>query len=471
MARDVMSSLYRPGGSEGVEDSFQRLEQQADATAAERALAACARALQRRSMDAGAMRTAQTAMLQLIANGIEGPIGQVVAHAALARIQDCSDAGNARSIGYAALATIGDQSTSASEALLAKTVNQAASRRMPSPMAAAARVEGLKLIEAGISGIPEKDMADYGTRMAAAVTDAGNARDIGYDLLETLGKNAKDPALGSLAEAAWEATGQELTHATGLKAQQEAFGLIAAGANGRTGTQVVAEFGKRASNLSSLEVEGARLGRSVLESIATKSIKKEEQLYAAAAHRLSSSRESDYDSITIQNVAFDRLAAGVSGTPERVLAELGLDALGATRDTRNARSMGEVVIETIVTSASDDSVRKSAEKARRKSSGGAGLIGRVLGRDPDAAAVNSIREGLQGIKDAISRREAAQQAVRDEKNMEEIKKMADALAPEPKPADVKVEDKEVVIGGIRIARRPPRQETSAPSGEGEAESK
>ncbi|MBM3461447.1 MAG: hypothetical protein FJX76_05050 [Armatimonadetes bacterium] len=469
-ARDALNAVAaaQSNGSGGaaVAPVLEDLVGRTDASEADRALATFAKRVGERSLPLGAIATAQRIALQAIVDGIQGPLGPVLASAALRAVGDLTREADQRAIAHVALGAIADLTTSDSEKVLAATAKSACAQPLKQASGFAAQKAALTQLSGGVDGGVDAALIRFGRDAAAAISDAGNARSVGYTVLQGLSGFARDPSVATLAKAAYDASGMELTHAVGKAAQETAYAVLATAA-GNPSTKVLAEYGKGLLEIPGQEIEGARLGSSVLQSVATEVIRAEDQLVAASAHRVSDARASDYDRITVQRVAFDTLLTGVQGSPEAVLADFGKACLSATRDPVNARSMGEIVISDMASATRDESVRIAAAKVIRKAQSGPGLIGRLTGsRDPDRYATEVLREGFDTVMEAVRAEQAKRDAVRDEKNMDEIKKMADALqpkpadAPKPPAAEVKVEEGAIVVGGIRIAKRPPRAQQS-----------
>lgn len=427
-----------------------------DATTAEQALASFALEASHRSLRPGSFNAACHVALQAVASGVSGPVGPVLAQYGLQAIGDVSDLRDARTIGHVTLGVIAQQSTSQSEKVLADTARDACAQPMAHASSAAAQQQALKMIQAGVSGDPEAVLARFGQVAGEGNAIPEHARSIGYVVLQAVAKNARQAPLGSLGQAAYDASGQVLTHAVGLSAQRIAYQQIAAAPTGDP-AQVLAAYGRKLASVGGQDVERATLGRSVLESIATQSIQPQEQILAATAHNACTTRANDFDAVTVQNTAFDLLAAGVHGEPGVVMAQFGLAVTAATRDTANARSLGGVVLDDIAQGAREPELQKAAQRARSHAAYSFSLIDRVLGRDPDAHAVRVQRQGLEDVLRRAAAIQARHDAERDARNMGEIKKMAEALQPPPpdKPAEVKVDDQTVTIGGIKIARRKP----------------
>lgn len=200
----------------------------ADATPAEKLVASTLRACTAGSLKYSTAINAQRAAMHVLASGVSGPVGQLLAQLGLQVEQGAYNQQDQYAVGKPWLNAVKAEGAPL-EQRVAEAALQATSVSLKYSTAISAQRQALRMVRDGVSGAPQQAMAAFGD---AAMRTAYNQQDqhaVSQQVLPLIKADATAPEATGLASLALAATAKSLKYATAVHAERLALQTVARG--------------------------------------------------------------------------------------------------------------------------------------------------------------------------------------------------------------------------------------------------
>lgn len=233
------------------------------------------------------------------------PAAQNIARQAMAQMQSAGAGGRARRAGDEALTQIASQGN-AVEATIAKATQVAARRQeLDNKVAEAPEAAALRLIADGVSVPAEQGIAWVGDKATslAETYDATQSRDLGVDFLYQYLQVAATPQEKAVAQAAFDASRQNLTDRNAAIAQQVGLHALAGGVSGSPALAIAA-IARDTTNQSDRWDDSRDMGYIFLQALADNADNDHQRQIASTALQASGGYMSASNATNIQLHAY-----------------------------------------------------------------------------------------------------------------------------------------------------------------------
>lgn len=329
-------------------------ETHADATPAEKLVASTLRACTKGSLKYTTAINAQRAAMQVLANGVAGPVGQVLAQVGLQVLRGAYNQQDQYAVGEPWLRAVKAEGATLEQSV-AEAALQATRVSLKYATAVAAQREALTMVKNGLTGTPQQAMAAFGE---AAMGKAYNQQDqhgVSQQVLPLIKADGGSPEATTLASLALAATAKSMKYTTAVHAERLALQTVSRGVTSDLDL-LRAAYGLDAMHGAYNVQDQYTLGNAVLDDLAARAAAPAVGSVAKAAQAALGTGLRYSTAVGFQQAVLKSVIAPQSSV-EKTLAEVGRQLGSFSYSSQDRFALGRGLVNEIKGAASDPRVQ------------------------------------------------------------------------------------------------------------------
>ena len=326
----------------------------ADATPAERLVASTLRACTSVGLRYRTAVNAQHAAMQVLASGVSGPVGVVLAKLGLQVGQGAYNQQDQYKVGAPWLAAVKAEGEIL-EQRVAEAALQATRVSLKYTTAISAQHQALTMVKDGLTGTAPQVVAAFGE---AAMRKAYNHQDqhaVSQQVLPLIKNDGTSPAATALAAVALSATAESMKYSTAVHAEELALKTIAAGTTGDVDV-LRAAYGLDAMHGAYNQEDEYKVGSAVLQDLAGRALAPVAGTVAKAAQAALGAASVCYSTAAGFQQAVLKSVIAPQPSVEKTLAEVGRQLGSFSYSSQDRFAVGRGLVNEIKRASNDPQV-------------------------------------------------------------------------------------------------------------------